>query len=49
VADKLMVSTLLVLLSTQPIPSGPLAGVDWLLPVCTMGECARNFARAPAK
>jgi hypothetical protein len=37
VADKLMVSTLLVLLSTQPLAAGPLAGNDWLVPVCTLG------------
>mmetsp|Transcript_10292 Transcript_10292/g.26825 ORF Transcript_10292/g.26825 Transcript_10292/m.26825 type:complete len:344 (+) Transcript_10292:93-1124(+) len=43
VADKLMVSTLLVLMSTQPIPTGPLAGVDWLGPVCTMVIIGREI------
>ena len=38
VADKLMVTAVLLLLCTQPIPAGPLAGNTWLLPVCSLGE-----------
>lgn len=39
VADKLMVATVLVLMCTQPLAAGPLAGNNLLLPVCTMGTC----------
>jgi phosphatidylglycerophosphate synthase len=42
VADKLMVAAVLVLLSTQPIAAGPLAGNAWLLPVLTLGKHAMN-------
>ena len=38
VADKLMVAAVLVLLSTQPITAGPMAGNAWLLPVLTLGK-----------
>ena len=38
VADKLMVATVLILLSTHPIASGSLAGNDWLLPTLSAGE-----------
>lgn len=37
VADKLMVATVLVLLSTQPLAAGPLAGNAWAVPVATLG------------
>ncbi|WIA21920.1 hypothetical protein OEZ85_004287 [Tetradesmus obliquus] len=36
VADKLMVATVLVLLSTQPLAAGPLAGNAWVMPVATL-------------
>lgn len=42
VADKLMVATVLVLLSTLPVPSGPLAGNAWILPVLSCGESWRG-------
>jgi hypothetical protein len=38
VADKLMVATVLVLLSTQPLAAGPLAGNAWVMPVATLSE-----------
>lgn len=38
VADKLMVAAVLILLSTQPLAAGPLAGNAWLMPVATLGE-----------
>lgn len=38
VADKLMVAAVLILLSTQPLAAGPLAGNTWLVPVATLGE-----------
>ena len=38
VADKLMVAAALILLCTQPIAAGPLAGNTWLIPVLTLGE-----------
>ena len=37
VADKLMVSTVLILLSTRPILAGPFAGNAWLLPTLASG------------
>lgn len=37
-----MVATVLVLLSTQPLAAGPLAGNAWLMPVVTLSElCVR--------
>mmetsp|Transcript_22700 Transcript_22700/g.40193 ORF Transcript_22700/g.40193 Transcript_22700/m.40193 type:complete len:236 (-) Transcript_22700:11-718(-) len=36
VADKLMVATVLILLGTQPIAGGVLAGNDWLFSVCSL-------------
>lgn len=39
VADKLMVATVMVLLSTRPLPPGLLAGNAWLMPVVTCGAC----------
>ncbi|KAF6263969.1 hypothetical protein COO60DRAFT_1486656 [Scenedesmus sp. NREL 46B-D3] len=36
VADKLMVAAVLVLLSTQPLAAGPLAGNAWVMPVATL-------------
>jgi hypothetical protein len=41
VADKLMVATVLVLLSTRPVPAGFAAGNTWLLPCLTCGACRR--------
>lgn len=38
VADKLMVCTVLILLSSKPITSGSFAGNDWLLPTITSGS-----------
>eukprot|EP00884_Botryococcus_braunii_P012032 jgi/Botrbrau1/2082/Bobra.0047s0043.1 len=35
VADKLMVATVLILLSTQPLPAGVWAGNAWFIPFCT--------------
>lgn len=34
-----MVATVLVLLSTQPLAAGPLAGNAWVMPVATLSEC----------
>lgn len=39
VADKLMVATVLVLLSTRPIPAGFAQGNAWLVPCLTCGTC----------
>jgi hypothetical protein len=33
-----MVATVLVLLSTQPLAAGPLAGNAWVMPVATLSE-----------
>jgi len=38
VADKLMVSTVLILLSSKPIVSGNLAGNSWLMPTLASGD-----------
>lgn len=38
VADKLMVAAVLILLATEPLAAGPLAGNAWLMPCCTLGE-----------
>jgi phosphatidylglycerophosphate synthase len=38
VADKLMVAAVLILLCTQPLAAGPLAGNSWLLPVLASGD-----------
>ena len=38
VADKLMVATVLILLSTEPIKAGPWAGNTWLLPTLSSGK-----------
>ncbi|GIL72396.1 hypothetical protein Vretifemale_2763 [Volvox reticuliferus] len=43
VADKLMVAAVLVLLCTKPIAVGPLAGNDWLVPVCTLAIIGREI------
>lgn len=37
VADKLMVATVLILLSSRPLASGPCMGNLWLLPVIATG------------
>lgn len=37
VADKLMVAAALILLCTQPLAAGPLAGNAWLVPTSTLG------------
>ena len=37
VADKLMVAAVLILLSSQPLASGPLMRNAWLLPVLSSG------------
>ncbi len=45
VADKLMVAAALVILSTRPIPVGPLAGDAILIPVAALcEEGARNVS-----
>ncbi len=38
VADKLMVATAMILLSTSPLPLGPMAGNNWIVPLLTCGE-----------
>ncbi|GFR41462.1 hypothetical protein Agub_g2150 [Astrephomene gubernaculifera] len=43
VADKLMVAAVLVLLASKPLAAGPLAGNDWLLPVCTLAIIGREI------
>eukprot|EP00775_Hariotina_reticulata_P002764 gene2764-3058_t len=43
VADKLMVAAVLVLLSTQPIAAGPLAGNTWIVPVATLVIIGREI------
>lgn len=43
VADKLMVAAVLILLCTQPIPAGPLAGNAWLIPVMTLAIIGREI------
>ena len=37
VADKLMVATVLILLSSQPVAAGTMAGNTWLMPIATIG------------
>lgn len=39
VADKLMVTAVLLLLCTQPVVAGPLEGNSWLIPICSLGAC----------
>ncbi|GAX77725.1 hypothetical protein CEUSTIGMA_g5168.t1 [Chlamydomonas eustigma] len=43
VADKLMVATVLILLSTQPIACGPLTGNHWLVPCATLAIIGREI------
>lgn len=43
VADKLMVATVMVLLSTRPLPPGLLAGNAWLMPVVTCVVIGREI------
>lgn len=43
VADKLMVATVLILLSTSPIAAGPLAGNGWLLPLLSLCIIGREI------
>jgi phosphatidylglycerophosphate synthase len=40
VADKLMVAAALILLSSQPLPSGPLQGNAWVVPLLSTGAPA---------
>jgi phosphatidylglycerophosphate synthase len=47
VADKLMVAAALILLCTQPLAAGPLAGNSWLVPSATLG--APGARRAPPR
>lgn len=50
VADKLMVATVMILLCTQPLPLGLLAGNTWLMPVVTCGACmAARLSRRPIR
>jgi phosphatidylglycerophosphate synthase len=44
VADKLMVAAALILLCTQPLAAGPLAGNAWLVPASTLGAWAAAVA-----
>ena len=37
VADKLMVAAVLILLSSQPLPCGPLQGNPWVVPLLSTG------------
>jgi hypothetical protein len=51
VADKLMVAAALILLCTQPLAAGALAGNAWLVPASTLGghrgnACCREGAIA---
>eukprot|EP00192_Tetraselmis_astigmatica_P019148 CAMPEP_0117675672 /NCGR_PEP_ID=MMETSP0804-20121206/15739_1 /TAXON_ID=1074897 /ORGANISM="Tetraselmis astigmatica, Strain CCMP880" /LENGTH=244 /DNA_ID=CAMNT_0005484709 /DNA_START=326 /DNA_END=1061 /DNA_ORIENTATION=+ len=43
VADKLMVAAVLVLLSTQPIPSGPFSGNSLFVPLCALAIIGREI------
>ncbi|GAB4820039.1 hypothetical protein N2152v2_007085 [Parachlorella kessleri] len=43
VADKLMVATVLILLSTRPVPAGVAAGSTWLLPCLTCAIIGREI------
>ncbi|KAI8467877.1 MAG: hypothetical protein J3K34DRAFT_428901 [Monoraphidium minutum] len=43
VADKLMVAAALILLCTQPIAAGPMAGNAWLVPACTLAIIGREI------
>lgn len=43
VADKLMVAAVLVLLCTQPLPAGPLAGNTWFIPIMTLAIIGREI------
>ena len=47
VADKLMVAATLVLLSTRPIPVGPMAGDAFFIPMASLG--APRPAATPPK
>ena len=42
VADKLMVAAVLVLLSSQPLPCGPLQGNAWLVPLLSTGAACNT-------
>ena len=42
VADKLMVSTVLILLSSKPFVSGSFAGNAWLMPTIASGNYHRH-------
>ena len=48
-----MVATVLILLSTEPLPAGHLAGNSWIIPTLTSGERARatclRFTNEPPK
>lgn len=46
VADKLMVAAVLILLSSQPLPCGPLQGNAWVVPLLSTG--AVDFTNEPA-
>lgn len=41
-----MVATVLVLLSTQPLAAGPLAGNAWVMPVATLSEFMAKARKA---
>jgi phosphatidylglycerophosphate synthase len=49
VADKLMVATVLILLSTQPVPSGPFKGNTWIIPVLAAGSVPHKSLRLEAE
>ena len=42
VADKLMVAAVLILLSSQPLPCGPLQGNAWAVPLLSTGGLAKQ-------
>ena len=42
VADKLMVAAVLILLSSQPLPCGPLQGNAWIVPLLSTGGLAKQ-------
>ena len=47
VADKLMVAAVLILLSSQPLPCGPLQGNAWIVPLLSTGGLARECLIQP--
>ena len=44
VADKLMVAAVLILLSSQPLPCGPLQGNPWVVPLLSTGAAVAGVS-----